>query len=91
VTAKSECARGVVDRYEALPLLDSKRFGRIDAEADGFALRVKGIEVDVRNYAERRLRVVGLELMQLFICELRLGNATWGGDGELRRMEIWRW
>jgi hypothetical protein len=69
--------------YKALPLLDGEGLCRIDAEADGFALRVKGIEVDVCDYAEGRLRTVRFELVQLFVGKLRLRDAAWRGDGEL--------
>jgi hypothetical protein len=44
-------------------LLDCEGLGRINAEADGFALRVECIEIDVRNYAEGCMWAVGLELV----------------------------
>jgi hypothetical protein len=61
--AQAKFARGVVDRYEALPLLNRERLGGIDTEANGFALRVKGIEVDMRNHAKGGLWAVSLELL----------------------------
>jgi hypothetical protein len=44
-------------------LLDCEGLGGIDAKADGFALRVEGIEVDVSDDAEGCLGVVRLELV----------------------------
>lgn len=90
VSAESERASRIVYCYEALPLLDCEGFSWIDAEADGLALRVEGVEIDVGNYAEGGLRAVGFQLVQLFVCEFRLGDAArrcdgeWGG-GEIRR------
>ena len=58
MTVQAECARWVVDRYKALPLLHSEGLCRVDAEAYCFALRIECIEIDVRNNSERRLRTV---------------------------------
>jgi hypothetical protein len=44
-------------------LLDCEGLGGINAEADGFALRVECIEIDVCDYTEGRLWAVGLELV----------------------------
>ena len=49
MSVQTECARRVIDCYEALPLLDGERFRRVDAEAYSLALRVERIEVDVCN------------------------------------------
>lgn len=49
MSVQTICARRVVDCYETLPLLDCEGFGRIDAQADGFALCVESIEVDMRD------------------------------------------
>lgn len=88
VAVEAECARGVVYCYEALPLLHCEGSGRIDAKADGFALRVKGIEIDVCDYAEGRLRTGRLELVEVFVGEVRFRDAARGCDGELRRVKL---
>jgi hypothetical protein len=72
-------------------LLDCEGLGGIDAKADGFALRIEGIEVDVRDDAEGCLGVVRLELVQLLVRKRGLGYATRRGYRELRRMEVGRW
>jgi hypothetical protein len=51
VSVKAKGSRWVVDRYEALPLLHGEGLGGVEAEADGFALCVEGVKVDVGDYA----------------------------------------
>ena len=61
---------GVVYGDEALPLLDGEGFRGVDAQADGFALGVEGVEVDMCDYAEGRLRGVCFQLGEVFVCEV---------------------
>lgn len=79
---EAECPRGVVYRDEALPLLDGEGFRRVDAQTDGFALGVEGVEIDVGDHAEGALRGVGLELGEVLVGEAGLGDAPGGGYGE---------
>jgi hypothetical protein len=58
MTVQTECARWVVDRYKALPLLHSEGLCRVDAKPYCFALRIERIEVDVRDNSKRRLCAV---------------------------------
>lgn len=58
MTVETESARRVVDRYEALPLLDCEGFCRVDAEAHSFTLGVECIEIYMRDHSERCLRAV---------------------------------
>ena len=51
VSIQSKGSSRIVDRYETLPLLHGEGFGGVEAEADGFALRVEGVKVDVGDYA----------------------------------------
>lgn len=53
VSAETVGSRGVVDGDEALPLLYGERLVGGDLEAYHFALRVEGVEVNVRDDAER--------------------------------------
>ncbi len=76
MSVETECACGVVDRYEALPLLYSEGFRRVDAKPNRFALRVEGIKVDVCDDSQRCLRTIRFQLVELFVCEFRFGNAA---------------
>jgi hypothetical protein len=51
VSVQPKGSSRVIYRYESLPLLHGEGFGGVEAEADGFALRVEGVKVDVGDYA----------------------------------------
>ena len=70
MSTKPKGACGVVYRDEPLPLSDSEGFCRVEAEAHGFALRIEGIEVDVRDDAEGCGGRVGSELGKVFVGKL---------------------
>ena len=58
MAVQAECACRIVDRYETLPLLDRKRLRRIDTQADGLALRVECVKVDMCNDPKRCLSAI---------------------------------
>ncbi|KAF2681734.1 hypothetical protein K458DRAFT_78273 [Lentithecium fluviatile CBS 122367] len=76
------CPCGIVYSDKALPLLDREWFRGVDAETHSLALRVEGVEVDVSDYAEGRLRAEGFELVELLVCEAGFGDAAGGCEGE---------
>ena len=56
VAVEAEFAGGVVDRDKTLPLLHGEGLRVGEGEADLLALCVEGVEVDVRDAAERAVR-----------------------------------
>jgi len=68
VSVQPKRSSRIVDRYEALPLLHGEGFGGVEAEADGFALRVEGVKVDVGDYAERTCWRSLREGGEVFVC-----------------------
>lgn len=78
-------SRRIIDSDESLPLLDCERLIAGDVQAHHFALRVKGIEVDVRDDAERAgrggLREGGEVFVREFAAAGRVGVEGGGVEG----------
>lgn len=55
---------------ESSPLLNSQRLVVGQAESDYFALRVKGVEIDVRNHTQRARYNITRHLREVAIREL---------------------